>query len=389
MPDHSARAATSRAPGGWRLPPTSSAATSRDELLTIQAEAAAFYRSRLDRSWVPGYLTGRGLDGALEERWNVGHAPAGWTALTRHLTGQGHGQLALLESGLCQRARTGNLIDRFRDRAMLPIRDPGGSIIAFTGRRSSAGTDDRSPKYVNSSATSLYLKSHTVFGLAEASQELARGARAVWVEGALDAVAVTAGTGGRCVGLAACGTAITAQHVEVLARLRSVQTDGLVVALDPDTAGERAAERAHALLSERGIPAVAAQLQDGLDPAALLHERGPAELTTALVERVRPILDMVVDQHLDRWADRLQWVEGRIGAVRDAATVLAKLPRDQARAQVDRVAARVGIDPSVVQREVIQRMSFPGSPMAGVPAARTGPPARGGQPMPTTRAYRR
>ena len=47
-----------------------------------EAVAAAwdYYRQQAARSWVPGYLTGRGLDPAL-----AGYAPAGWTRLVDHL----------------------------------------------------------------------------------------------------------------------------------------------------------------------------------------------------------------------------------------------------------------------------------------------------------------
>lgn len=372
------------------MPTPTRAVTSRDELLTIQSEAAAFYRRHLDHSWVPQYLNGRGLDGALDDRWNVGHAPAGWTTLTRHLTTRGHRKLALLESGMCLRARTGNLIDRFRDRAMLPIRNQDGETIAFTARRSPSVDDGRAPKYLNSPATSLYTKGAHLYGFAEAAAGLERGARAVLVEGALDAIAVTDGTGGRCVGVAPCGTALTEPQAAVLAALPGVKACGLVVATDPDPAGRGAAERAHALLSSAGVRADAAELPAGLDPAALLHDRGPAELTAALLDRTRPLLDVVVDRHLYAWSERMQWSEGRIGAVRDVAAVLAGLPRDQARRQVDRVASRVGIDPTVVQREVIQRMTFPTQPTASTPrACAPGPPTRGVQTITTARAHHR
>ena len=54
-----------------------------------------------------------------------------------------------------------------------------------------------------------------LFGLHEA-RLLASGARAVIVEGPLDAIAVTVASRGRYAGVAPCGTALTADQVALL-----------------------------------------------------------------------------------------------------------------------------------------------------------------------------
>jgi DNA primase len=161
---------------------------------------------------MPDYLTSRGLEAALSPPWTAGYAPQQWRALTTHLRRAGAPEHVLLASGLVTRARNGSLVDRFRDRLMLPLRGETGDVIAFVGR-AAPRADTTTPKYLNSPETALYSKHKYLYGTSEGRTLFARGARVVLVEGPLDAVAVTAGTDGRCIGLSTCGTAVTDDHI--------------------------------------------------------------------------------------------------------------------------------------------------------------------------------
>jgi DNA primase catalytic core len=329
-----------------------------EELLALHRQAAAFYRDRLAGSWVPAYLERRSLAGALEDSWLVGYAPRGWTALVDHLRGAGADEAALLTSGLATRARTGSLIDRFRDRLVLPLRTPAGDIVGFIGRSHPDADRDRTPRYLNSPDTPIYTKGEHLHGLHEAAPHLARGARPVLVEGPLDAIAVTTGTGGRCTGVALWGTALTTRHLDALAEVVDVRRTGLVVATDPDRAGLTAAARALTLLGIRNLSASAAGLRAGEDPADTLHRRGPAALTSALLDRAVPLADIVIDHRIDRWNDRLHTVEGRVGALRDVAPLVASLPIDEIRRQGPRLAQRLDLVPGVVHQEITARIDL-------------------------------
>ena len=61
-----------------------------------------------------------------------------------------------------------------------------------------------------------------------------------------------------------------------------------------------------------------------------------------------------------RWSDRLRWVEGQLGAARDAAGLIANLPPDQIGRQVLRVADRLGLDPAGLTRAVADAVSRDG-----------------------------
>jgi hypothetical protein len=99
----------------------------------------------------------------------------------------------LLASGLAMRARTGNLIDVFRDRLMLPLRSDDGAVVAFIGR-AHPDASSRTPRYLNSITTALFTKSEHVFGLAQGGQLLKRGALPVLGDRASGSAACAANT---------------------------------------------------------------------------------------------------------------------------------------------------------------------------------------------------
>jgi len=97
-----------------------------------------------------------------------------------------------------------------------------------------------------------------------------------------------------------------------------------------------------------------------LDPAALTQHRGPDALRATVDSATTPLADLVVDERLARWTDRLHWVEGQLGAARDAAGLIATLPPDQIGRQVLRVADRLGLDHAGLTRAVADAVSRDG-----------------------------
>jgi DNA primase len=337
-----------------------------EALARCHADAAAFYAAQLtgvgpDAARAAALLTDRAVPGAAVAGYQLGYAPPGWTALTDHLRGRGYTDAQLLDAGLGLRTRRGSVVDRFRDRLMFPVRDPGGQrIVGFLGRALTEGADI--PKYLNSPASALYAKGELLYGLGDepTQQALATGARPVLVEGPLDAIAVTSAGDGRYVGVAPCGTALTAAQVAALDTAAGPLVErGVTVAFDNDPAGRQAALRAYELLRPTGAWPTTATLPAGLDPAALAQQQGSDALRRAL-DSAPPLADLVVDDRLTRWADRLHWAEGRVGAARDAAAVIATLPPEHVGRQVLRVAERVGLDHAEVTQAVTDAVTRDG-----------------------------
>ena len=300
------------------------------EISRVLLDAERFYRGHLDRSWVPGYLAARGFGQATMNQWRIGYAPAEWTTLTSHLRGLGHDDAVIEASGLARQSSRGTLIDHFRDRVMLAIRNEHGIVAGFIGR-AHPDAAPAVPKYLNSPETTAYIKGDLLFGLHEARDQLARGAVPVIAEGPFDAIAISAADPGQYAGLAPCGTALTSRQVAALGRVADLSRTGVLVALDGDRAGREAAVKAYAVLLTVTSKTTAITLPPGRDPAEILQSEGPAALRDVLQDPAQPLAAVVIDAHLDSWADRLDHAEGQLHAMRSSATLVASLlPSDTA-----------------------------------------------------------
>jgi DNA primase catalytic core len=259
----------------------------------LNAAAWDLWTSQTPDSWVPAYLTGRGLDGS-EAAW----APSGWDTTYTAMRAAGWTDDDLVDAGLASRSRRGNLVDRFRDRLVVPVRDSRDRIVAFTARANPADPRDDVPKYLNTPETTAYRKRETLLGLdAQSAARLSVGDRPVLVEGAMDRAAV-ATLNDDLVPVAPCGTAVTPEQVDLL---RAASPDGLrlVVAMDADPAGRKSVLRLWDLLT----PAEAARttvavLPEGTDPASLVED-GQADLLASALADAQPLWRTTADIGLE------------------------------------------------------------------------------------------
>jgi DNA primase len=110
----------------------------RVAMLDINKLATTFYRELLaDPRGEPGraYLAKRGVTDETAARFQLGYAPAEWSALADHLKAK-HVDLELaVRLGLiAHRPRGGGFYDRNRDRLVCPVVVPGGDVVGFSSR---------------------------------------------------------------------------------------------------------------------------------------------------------------------------------------------------------------------------------------------------------------
>ncbi len=279
------------------------------QLYRVNDAAVEFFRDTLrgrEGASARRYLESRAVPAELLERFRVGFAPPRWDGLVSHLQAAGHGAAIAEQAGLVARRQTGDgLYDRFRDRVVFPISEPGGRVIGFGAR----ALDDSTPKYLNSPETPIYRKSRALYGLAQAVDAIRASHRVVVVEGYFDLLALVAA--GIHEVVAPCGTALTQEHA---ARLRRCAQE-VVLLFDGDEAGARAAERSLPILLTEGLRVRVAFLPRGEDPDTFLRNQGEAALRQA-IERAPVYLDWLIDERL-RGASAHAWSKS------DAARALA------------------------------------------------------------------
>jgi DNA primase len=266
-------------------------------LRDVMADAWAFYSDGASHGHGLGYLARRGIDASILERHvgrrEVGHTPAWPDALVRALRSDGVGATELIDAGLALVGRDGRtLLDRFRDRVLVPIRDEEGRVCGLVGRYVGGGS---APKYLNSPRTALYDKSLHLYEPLPPSRSTWRP-QVVVVEGTLDAMAVAVaaiqrGCAERVVPLTQSGRELSPHQLE---HALVVGRGELVLALDGDAAGREATERLASAARRRGCRVRQAHLPDGHDPASLLAEVGVAGLE-AMIRTARTAVGRRVD----------------------------------------------------------------------------------------------
>ncbi|MCV2491675.1 relaxase domain-containing protein [Geodermatophilus sp. YIM 151500] len=354
------------------------AVVGRYRLIELNTQAAAFFTDHYFDAWAPDYLRDRlGTDLTADPRFTPGQAPAGWTTLADHLRRRGATDEELLAAGLAQRARTGALIDRFRDRLTFPIHDHDGAIVGFIARRNPTASGDgrAGPKYLNTPGTDLYRKGDHLFGLYETRGPLAGGAIPALVEGPLDAIALTLAGAGRTIGVATLGTALTDRQADLLGRYIGTDGAGILVATDNDLAGQQAAERIYWQLTARGDAPRRLALPDGLDPADLVQRGGTTALRTA-IDSSCSLADMLLDARVTP-ASRERNDSDIHAAMHEAGAIIAALPPSRWLAHIDRITEALGVPPGTVHRSVLDADSNTSAPLRS-----TAGPRRASLPTP-------
>ena len=286
------------------------------------------------------YLASRGIDVGTIDRFEVGCAPAEWDGLIKAMSKQGFAQSDLAAAGLTvAREHASGAYDRFRARVMFPITDLRKRIVGFGGRILGEGT----PKYLNSPDTPLFKKGQTLYALDLAREAAARLKTVIVVEGYFDAVALH--QAGLTHTVATLGTALTAEHIQVLRRFVSK----VVLVFDPDPAGVRAALRGLDLFVNSGIGVKVITLPAGDDPDTYVRKEGP-EAFARLEEQSPSLLDFSLEHCLSTAESGT--IEGRIRSVDDVLRILQKSEHPIEREERIRVVAeRLGVS----QQRLIER----------------------------------
>jgi DNA primase len=325
----------------------------RDSLLKAHEVAAAWFREQLATpagAAARRQMHDRGLTAATIELIGAGYAPAAREGLKARLLKEGFSMPLLVRSGLlAERSAQGDspgdarnaVVDRFRNRLMIPICRDNGAIVAFGGRAMDQG---QQPKYLNSPETPIYVKGRTLYGLHLSKAAITRAKHAVMVEGYFDfAQAYQAGITNV---VASSGTALTPSQAKLLKRFASK----VVLSFDPDAAGQGAAARSSELLVAEGFQVNVAMLPAGDDPDNFIRKAGGA----AYQERLRGSRQYL-EYLLDRASAGYDFSkdDSRREFLNAMLTIAARIPDAAARDQfADRLAHKARITEEVVRAEI-------------------------------------
>lgn len=251
------------------------------------------------------YLRSRSLNDETLEEFEIGYAPDSWDAGRSHLVHRGYSEDEVVAAGMVTSGDSGRVYDRFRNRVMIPIRDSRGRLCGFGAR---VMNPEDQPKFLNSPQTTIFDKGRLLYGLDRSKKAIRSADQVVIVEGYMDVIGLHQ-AGYRNI-VSPMGTALSEGQLRLLKRF----SRNMILALDPDVAGNRATLRglsvardaldreADPVFNARGLLRYEGRLDadirvitlpEGMDPDEVVAEE-PATWER-FVQDAKPIVDYVLD----------------------------------------------------------------------------------------------
>ena len=264
----------------------------RKQIYDINSEAAAWFSELFFR---PDDFGARARDYWTSERkfaekdardLQIGVSPIDWSEFRKALERK-YSREAVAESGLFFNSKGGGLpMPRFRARLMIPICDSQGRVIAFTARKTPftpSDMDYEEGKYVNSPETPIFKKNSLLFNFHRARRAAVEKGFFIVVEGQLDALRMYLSGFENTV--AGQGTALGENQFNLIAR----HAKKVVLMLDGDAAGQKAARRVLPICLKCGLEPSIAIIPNGEDPDSLILSGGGEAVQKILDSKLSPI----------------------------------------------------------------------------------------------------
>lgn len=257
---------------GMTLPEKEESAADRSReqykltLKEMNKSAAAYFHYILKHSEhgkrAYDYFKNRGLTDETIDKFALGYSDIYKDDLYQYLRNKGYTDAQLKDSGLVNISEKDGGTDKFWNRAMIPILDINGKVIAFGGRV----MGDGKPKYINTSDTPVFDKSRNLFAM-----NIARRSRRksfICCEGYMDVISMH--QAGFDNAVASLGTAFTFGHANIIKRY----ANDVYLAYDSDDAGVAATLKVIAILREVGVNARVINMRPYKDPDELIQALG-------------------------------------------------------------------------------------------------------------------
>ena len=313
----------------------------KESLLLVSEYALKFFHENLKsgegREIGYAYFRSRGMEDATIEKFGLGWAPKGRSALTDAAIAAGYKPEYLIDAGLSVRHDDGTLADKFRERVMFPIHSVSGRVVAFSGRTLRS---DNPAKYVNSPETEIYVKSRNLLGIWFAKAEISRQDKCILVEGNVDMVMMH--QLGICNVVASCGTSLTVEQVRLIHKF----TENVTIMYDGDSAGIHAALRGLSIVLSEGMNVKIVLLPEGEDPDSFCRNHTLDEVRDYIADGEKDFIAFKTELLLGQAAgDPLK----KANLINDIADTIAVIPDAVKRSTyVEYTAAQFGIETQIL-----------------------------------------
>lgn len=218
------------------------------------------------------YLAERKFSKQIIDDFDIGYVPS-FDMVSQYLQARIKDRDVLEQTGLIV-AGESSYIPYFYERILIPIHDANGQPVGYTARILPGSS--KKAKYVNTTTTVLYEKSHLIFNYHRAKKYAAKAGRVILCEGAMDVLGLA--KAGMYEGIANLGTACTPMQLDLIANLHVP----VVVFYDQDSAGQKAAWNFAQAAFKAGIRFSFVHTTQAKDPDDIFIEKGAEALQQAV-----------------------------------------------------------------------------------------------------------
>ena len=315
----------------------------RERIYETNATATKFFQACLLKTdygkAALAYLRTRGISDDIIASFSIGYALNSYTALLSNLGRRGFKGEELIAAGLVAEGREKQLYDKFRNRVMIPIKDPKGKIVGFGGRV----LDNSTPKYLNTAETVWFNKRRLLFAMDVAYKAIRQSHQAIVVEGYMDAISLHAA--GIMNVVASMGTAFATEQAKLLKRI----ADEVVFCYDSDSAGRRASVRAVSIARPEGLKVRIAGVPEGKDPDEYVRHYGK-EAFEQVIQNALEGIDFQIEETILQ-SDTAN-LAGKVEAVSNILPFLLECKSEiEAAEHMRRLAQRLTIDEGLIVEE--------------------------------------
>jgi DNA primase len=260
------------------------------------------------------YFKERGFSTQTIDKFQLGFAPESGVELTETALKAGY-QLDILKKAGLTSSKENSKYDFFRNRVMFPVHNMTGKVIAFGGRIMIK--DEKSPKYVNTAESDVYIKSKILYGIYQAKTDIRKQDECLLVEGYTDVISlVQAGIDNV---VASSGTALTTDQIRLIKRL----THNVTILYDGDAAGIKAALRGTDMILEEGMNVRIVILPDQEDPDSYVRKMGSTGFTEYIKENKKDLILFKTSLYADEAKnDPVK----RADMIRDIVQTISRIP---------------------------------------------------------------
>jgi len=326
----------------------------RQRHLQILDDVANFYHHLLIKhpagQAARDYIRQRGITMDAVQTFRLGYAPSAWDGLIQYARSQKYTFDDLHSLGLIVRKSPQRQFDMFRDRLMFPLSNHRGQVLGFAGRILTK--DARGPKYINTRETPLYHKGELLYALDITKTPIRQSKTVIITEGELDTISSWQAGVQNVVALK--GTALTADQINLLKRY----ADTVILALDMDVAGDKAAHKGIQLAEAAGLEVRVIQMPEGKDPDDIA--RTDIKAWQALADQAVDVYQYCLDSAISRYD--LRSAQGKRHIVEELTPIWAGITNEILRAHwVGELARTVQVDQSLILKQLKSPKTSPRS----------------------------